>query len=319
MPAPFGLRSTRAAREAHARCSLRPWCSLFPWRERVLRAACWPRVGRVEQWAWSSVVGVEQWAWSSGRGGVGQAGRVGAVGRWWPTCSGGRPRGHATLCHPGAAPEHPDALAERDGESQLAQQRRALGQGAIGGGVAEARAVERREQRLLERRRRREAERDGRLVALGVGVGDEPLLLHLGELPVALLRLGQHARMPLVLLVVLARVLWLGLRSGVGVGVGVGLGRVRATLTLVLPLTLTLLGSYLSIISCMCLRSEGYPNPNPNPNPNLARVVLVDHLLHVLALSLLRLVPARGHGRGKAHKARAQGQGQGAGPGPGQA
>ena len=153
-------------------------------------------------------MGVEEWAWRGGRGGVGQAGRVGAVGRWWPSYSGGPPRGPATLCHPGAAPEDPDALAERDGEPQLAQQRRTLGQGAIGCGVAEARTVERREQRLLERGRRREAECDGGLVALGVGVGDKPLLLHLGELLVALLRLSQHARVPLVLLVVLARVLW---------------------------------------------------------------------------------------------------------------
>ena len=115
LPAPFGLRSTRAAREAHARCSLRPRCSLFSVAraraESGLLAPGWPR----------GAVGVEQWAWSSGRGGVGPAGRVGAVGRWWPTCSGGRPRSTATLCHPEAAPEHPDALAERDGEPQLAQ------------------------------------------------------------------------------------------------------------------------------------------------------------------------------------------------------
>ena len=126
LPAPFGLRSYSFFFGARGQQDVRRTLGArfgrgarsFPWRERVLRAACWPRVGRVEQWAWSS-----------GRGGVGPAGRVGAVGRWWPTCSGGRPRSTATLCHPEAAPEHPDALAERDGEPQLAQQRRALGQG----------------------------------------------------------------------------------------------------------------------------------------------------------------------------------------------
>eukprot|EP00964_Phaeocystis_antarctica_P129365 scaffold93206_cov57-Phaeocystis_antarctica.AAC.5 len=42
-------------------------------------------------------------------------------------------------------PEDTDALAEGDGDPQLTQQRRALGQYAFSGGVAEARAVERGE------------------------------------------------------------------------------------------------------------------------------------------------------------------------------
>ena len=94
LPAPFGLRSTRVAREAHARCSPRPWCSLFPWRERVLRAACWPRVGRVEQWAWSSgrgAVGVEQWAWRRGPGGKGRGG--------WPVVAHVQRRPAPQHCH----------------------------------------------------------------------------------------------------------------------------------------------------------------------------------------------------------------------------
>ena len=71
LPAPFGLRSYSFFFGARGQQDVRRTLGArfgrgarsFPWRERVLRAACWPRVGRVEEWAWRSGPGGE------GRGG----------------------------------------------------------------------------------------------------------------------------------------------------------------------------------------------------------------------------------------------------------
>ena len=89
LPAPFGLRSTRAARvaarEAHARCSLRPRCSLFSVAraraESGLLAPGWPR----------GAVGVEQWAWRRGPGGKGRGG--------WPVVAHVQRRPAPRPCH----------------------------------------------------------------------------------------------------------------------------------------------------------------------------------------------------------------------------